>query len=115
MSALATQPAENRRGYRPRPARADIRSGSSRRWRVRAYLLAADAISAVASIWLVDTLIGDVSLAPAELGVATAVMLCFLAGAGLYAGNGLGTIERLRRRGMAAAAFSAVLFLGARS
>ena len=82
MSALATQSAGDRREYELRAARAETGARSARRWRVRACLLAADTASTAVSIWLVRALFADVPVTPGNLGVETAVMLCFFAGAG---------------------------------
>lgn len=112
MSALATNSVEDRHDYKLRVVRTETGSGAIRRWRVRAYLLAADAMSTALSIWLVHALFVDVPVAFGNLGIATAVMLCFFAGAGLHTAIRSDVVERLRLRVMAAAAFSAILLVG---
>ena len=113
MGALATQPAEDRRrDFEPGVAGTERGGGAVRRWRVRAYLLAGDAVATAASLWLVRALLVDGPPAPAALVVATPLALLFLAGAGLHAGTRLGAIERLRLRTIAVAACSAVLLVG---
>lgn len=113
MGVLATQPADDRRrDFEPGVVRSERSTGSVRRWRVRAYLLVADAIAAAASLWLVRSLLAD-GPTPDALVAAAALVLCFLAGAGLHAGTRLGAIERLRLRTIAVAAGSAVLLVGA--
>jgi len=112
MSGLATRPAEERGDFGIRGVRPEVRLAPVRRWRARAYMMAADATSAAACLWLVSALFFDTPITRGHLGVATAVLLCFFACAGLYAATGSSAIERLRLRTMATAAFSAILFVG---
>jgi exopolysaccharide biosynthesis polyprenyl glycosylphosphotransferase len=113
MDALATGSVKDRQKYVLTAHGARARLGAARRGRVCACLLAADAASTTACIALAHVLFAGVIVAPGGFGVAIGVMLCFFAGAGLYAASGPGSIERLRLRVLAITAFSAVLFVAA--